>query len=257
MADPSRPVTGYPAQSYPLPPTAAANSNPNPNGVGYPYPAAPQPPYHHPYPNNPNPNYAYPYNYDASRATFLRRLIAAMIAFFIISASIIFIIWLVLRPRLPKVRVDSLSLTNFNTSSSPAISGNWDVGFAVYNPNKKMSITYDEIGSEVFYKSAFLSETRISPFSQGTRTQTAINATFSAANSYVDDWVVKGIDADRGRGTVNFNVRVLARVGFRTGGWRLRRRLLRVLCENVGVGLSSSSGSGKLVGGARECRVGI
>lgn len=255
MADPSRPVTGYPAPtSYPQPPPGG-----NPNG--YPYPA-PQPLYQHHQPPPNNPNYAYPSRYDASRATFLRRLIGAMIAFFVIAASIVLLIWLVLRPRIPKFRVDSVSLTNFNvssssSSSSSAISGNWAIGFTVYNPNKKMSIAYDEIDSVVFYKSAFLSETRISPFSQGTRSQTAVNATFSAANSYVESWVVKGVGEDRGRGTVNFNIRVLARVGFRTGGLRLRRRLLRVLCENVGVGLSSSSGSGKLVGGARECRVGI
>ncbi|XP_062082558.1 NDR1/HIN1-like protein 10 [Humulus lupulus] len=251
MADTSRPVTGYPASSYPQSQPTVGNPN------GYPYPAPHAPPYHHQQPPPNNHNYAYPYRYDPARTTFLRRLVAAMIAFFIVSASIIFIIWLVLRPRLPNFSVDSVSLTNFNVSSTSAISGNWAVGFSVNNPNKKMSIAYDEIDSVVFYKSTFLSETRISPFTQATRSQSSINATFSAANSYVEQSVVSGIATDRGRGTVNFNIRVLARVGFRTGGWRLRRRLLRVLCENVGVGVSSTSGSGKLIGGARECRVGI
>ncbi|GMN61171.1 hypothetical protein TIFTF001_030260 [Ficus carica] len=246
MADPSRPVTGYPA-----PPSS---SYPQPNG--YPYPAPPPPP-HQP----PPPNYAYAYNYDpsaaaASRAAFLRRILAAMIAFFIISASVVFIVWLVLRPRLPKFWVDSFALNNLNTSSQ-TLSGDWAVGFSVYNPNKKMSIVYDEINSGIVYKSAFLSETRIAPFDQGKRDRTVVNATFSARNSYVEDWVVRGISDDRARGTVNFHVRVWARVGFRTGGWRLRRRLLRVLCENVGIGISSNSGSGKLVGGPKECRVGI
>ncbi|KAF4371055.1 hypothetical protein CsatB_028376 [Cannabis sativa] len=249
MADTSRPVTGYPASTYPHQPQPNA-ANPN----GYPYP----PPYHHQQPPPNNPNYGYPYRYDPARTTFIRRIFALMVAFFIVSASIIFIIWLVLRPRLPKISVDSVSLTNFNvSSSSPAVSGNWAIGFSVNNPNKKMSIAYDEIDSVVFYRSTFLAETRISPFTQGTRSQTSVNATFSAFNSYVEKSVVSGIATDRGRGIVNFNIRVLARVGFRTGGWRLRRRLLRVLCEDVGVGLSSTSGTGKLVGGGRECRVGI
>ncbi|EXB66199.1 hypothetical protein L484_001755 [Morus notabilis] len=240
MADPSRPVTGYPA------PPPSSYTQPN----GYPYPAHPHP--QHPPP--PPPNYAYPYTYDSSaaatsRAAFLRRLIFAMIAFFIISASVVFIVWLVLRPRIPKFWVDSVSVSNLNTSAQ-TLSGDWAVGFSVYNPNKKMSIAYDQINSDIAYKKAFLSETRIAPFDQGKRNRMAINATFSAKNSYVEDWVVKGISEDRGRGTVNFHVRVWARVGFRAGGWRLRRRLLRVICDNVGVGISSSSGSGKLAGNA-------
>ena len=64
MADPCRPVIGYPD-----PPNAAAN--------GYPYPAT-----------------GLPQNYDYDQSAFLRRV---MIAFLVISASVVFIVWLVLR----------------------------------------------------------------------------------------------------------------------------------------------------------------
>lgn len=248
MGDPSRPVTGYPAAAYPQ-----HSSNPN----GYPFQVH-QP--HPPYDNANRPHYPYAYTNNAAaaaRATFFRRFLAAMIAFFILFGSILFIIWLVLRPRVPEFRVDSLSLATFNVSSSPpSVSGKWAVGFSVYNPNKKMRLVYDELLSDVYYKSELLSETRIPPFAQGKKNQTALNATFSAANSYVDGRVVSSINGDRTRGTVSFDVGVRGRVGFRTGWWRMRRRFLRVFCENVAVSVSSSGGgSGKMAGGPRGCRV--
>lgn len=84
-----------------------------------------------------------------------------------------------------------------------------------------------------------------------------MNATLSAANSFVDDRVASGINADRAaRGTVSFNLKLLARVQFRKGGWRLRRRLLRVLCRDVPVTISNN-GSGKMTGGGRDCSVAV
>ncbi|KAK9280030.1 hypothetical protein L1049_013715 [Liquidambar formosana] len=238
MENPPRPVTGYPVTGYP-PPQSAANPRPN----GYPYNAAP--PYY-------NPN---PYIYANPRATFLRRFIAIMIGLFIITGTIVFIVWLVLRPRIPQVTVDSVSVTNFTTSSSQ-VTGNWDVRFSVRNPNKKMSIYYDSIVSSLFYEAAFLSRTTLPPFDQDTRNLTTVRAEFAAAGVYVDGRLVNEINSERARGAVGFDVTVQARVRFSAGAWKARRRFLRVLCEDVAVGLSSNGASGTLVGGPKECRVG-
>ena len=109
----------------------------------------------------------------------------------------------------------------------------------------------------MFYGSGFISETRIPPFKQGKRVRSTVNATLSAANSFVEDRVTSGIIADRAaRGTVSFNLKLLARVQFRKGGWRLRRRLLRVLCRDVPVTISNN-GSGKMTGGGRDCSVAV
>ncbi|KAM1227596.1 hypothetical protein ACFX2I_006836 [Malus domestica] len=236
MTDPSRPVTGYPATPYAQP------------SGGHPYSSYPtytqrQGPYSNAY---------------AARATFIRRFVGAMIALFVIVGCIMLVIWLVLRPKVPDFRLDSLSLTNFNvSSSSQSLSGTWSVGFSVYNPNKKLSIRYEEVVSSIFYRNGFISETRVQPFAQGRKDRNFVNATLSAVNSFVDAPVVRAIEVDRERGTVSFNVKVLARVQFRNGGWRLRRRLLRVLCRGVAVSVSSNSGSGKLAGGSRGCQVGV
>ena len=241
MQDPSRPITGYPAAPNGFPPPQ--------HGAAYPYAA--QPPQQQPYP------YQYQYR-PASSRPFMRRFLSAMIASFVVMGVVILVLWLVLRPRLPDFRVESLSLSKFSTASnsSSSITGTWNVRFAVYNPNKKMSISYDVVDSGLFYRSQIISQTRLPPFKQGKRNQTVLDAAFSAADAYLERRFVNDINGDRARGSVSFNVKVEARVQFRAGGWRVRSRWLRVLCQSLAVGLSSnSSGSGNLMGAPRDCRV--
>ncbi|XP_058109094.1 NDR1/HIN1-like protein 10 [Magnolia sinica] len=237
-----KPVTGYPAaqSSYP----------PHISGTAYPYPAPPPAPY---YPTNPYP--PPPPQYDPRRALFLRRLIAAAIAVFIIIGAIIFIFWLVLRPRLPEFTVRSVSVSRFNISSSQ-LTANWDISLSALNTNTKMAIYYDRVEASVFYGSDLLSETTLAPFYQGKRNLTTVRATLAAVSEYVRDGVVRDLSEDRARrGSVNFHVKLLAWVRFRSGAWRTRRHLLRVFCEDVRVGLPSAARVGTLVGQPRECEV--
>lgn len=245
MADNSRPpVTGYPAP----PPGAYSNGYPPGahSGASYPY-AAPRPQYAN-----------YQYYAPDRRAAFLRYFLVAVIAFFVIIGTVLFIVWLVLRPRLPKFEVESVAVTNFSVSNaSQYVSGDWVVRFQVANPNKKMKISYTDIEAYLSYKTESLSETRLQPFDQGTRNQTVVQASFAAADSYVDNWAVSGINADRASGAVSFQVRLIALARFKAGWWRARRRVIKVVCGNLAVGLSSNNGTGKLTGGARDCSVGL
>ncbi|CAK9174812.1 unnamed protein product [Ilex paraguariensis] len=249
----SRPVTGYPAATPAQPST-------NPNGysttnTAYPYVAPPPP--HHPYYAQ-NPYYHQQNPYAAQRATFIRRIFAVIIAAFIITGTIIFIVWLILRPRLPEFRVGSVAVSNFNLSSSTSlISGNWDVGFTVRNPNKKIKLYYDHIDARVFHGSDSLAATTVPPFYQTTRNMTTIKASFAASGAYVDRRVVDGINSERNSGSVSFDVSMVAMVRFKAGAWRPRRRFLRVFCGDLRVGLTGNGNRGSLIGGASQCRVGI
>lgn len=82
-----------------------------------------------------------------------------------------------------------------------------------------------------------------------------LNASLSVVNTYVDGKVTDSINKEKARGRVGFDVRVMSLLGYRYGGWKGRRRVLVVWCEDVMVGVSSSTGSGKLEGGAKRCRV--
>ncbi|KAF6169313.1 hypothetical protein GIB67_013743 [Kingdonia uniflora] len=256
--DRDKPVMGYPPQGQ----TSYNNNNstghpnyhnsqPTITNTAFPYSAPPPTAgnnyyIHHPYPSQPY--------YNPRRATFFRRIIIAAIAVLVILGTITFIMWLVLRPKLPEFRVDSASVTPFNASLGQ-VTGNWDIGLSVKNPNKKMNVYYDRIEASVFYDDEFLSETALAPFWQAKRNATTIRARFSAVGVYVNERSLKRIADDRSKGLVDFNLRMLAWVRFKAGAWRTRRHLMRVYCEGVKVGFSSSSGLGTLTGGANACKV--
>lgn len=233
------PVTGYPA-----PPSY---SNGHAQGHAYPY-AAPPPQYN---------NYQY-YPPPQRRPTFLRYLIVAIIAFFIITGTILFIVWLVLRPQLPEFRVNSITVTNFSVPDSDHVSGTWQIRFLVNNPNKRMKISYATLNSALFYKSEVISETRISPFDQGTRNETTVETTLTAVDAYVAESAVNKLNSDRNRGSVNFGIRILSWVRFSSGWWRARTRRLDVWCSDLTMGLSTSSnGTAKFSGAPRKCVVSL
>ncbi|GMG98416.1 hypothetical protein Nepgr_000256 [Nepenthes gracilis] len=245
----SRPATGYPVlqNSANNPPIGAQSGT-----TAYPYVA---PPPQSNFYNNINPNPYYDPAYATRRAAFYRRFIAGMISVFVIFGVVLFIMWLVLRPRVPRFSVISLSVSQFNVSSSSQISGNWNVLFTVSNPNDKLHAYYDTIETYVFYQSQLLAQNELAPFDQGTKSQTNLTAKLVAASAYVDGKALSGINEDRSHGSVTFNLRILALVRFKAGSWRARRRLLRVSCVNLSVGVSSNSSNGTLTGGPRKCDV--
>ncbi|XP_027343762.1 NDR1/HIN1-like protein 12 [Abrus precatorius] len=239
MQDPSRPATGYPAQPFHHP----NGGQPPPSVAAYPY-AAPQPQYYYPPP---------PRSSFASRS-FFRAFFATMICLAVIFGVILIITWLVLRPSLPHFTIHTLSLTNLSTTAQ-SISATWHISFLVRNGNKKMTITYNALRSSVFYRTNYIAESQLAPLKQDTKSETTLNATLSAASAYLEPRVVDALNGERSRGSVLFDVQIVAPTSFRSGSWRFRTRVLKVLCRKVPVGVSSNVTSGELVGGDRECQV--
>lgn len=236
MQDPSRPATGYPAPPFHHP----NGGQPPPPATAYPYP---QPQYYNP---NPRPSY--------TSRSFFRAFFATMICLAVIFGVILIVTWLVLRPSLPHFTVTTLSLTNLSTTAQ-SLSATWHLAFAVRNGNKKMTVTYNALRSSIFYRTNYIAESTLPPFKQDTKSQTTLNATLIASGTYLDPRVVSDLNDERTRGTVLFDVQVLASTSFRSGSWRFRTRVLKVLCRKVPVGVRQNSTSGELTGGDRECQV--
>lgn len=240
MADSRPPVTGYP-----VPPSGASCNGypPAAYDTAYPY-AAPPPQYN-----------SYQHHRHQRRCAFIRCFLVATVTFFVVAGAIIFILWLVLRLRIPQFGVQSFKVTNFSVVDSQHVSGTWQVGLLVANPNVKADVSYDTMDTMLYYRWSFIAVARIPPFEQRRGNQTAVSTFLSANAAYVTSSAVNALDSDRAKGTVPFQISVLSRVRFKSRWWWFRSVLLRVRCDDLAVGLSSSTnGTANLVGGERACQ---
>ncbi|XP_075633896.1 uncharacterized protein LOC142606428 [Castanea sativa] len=184
---------------------------------------------------------------------------------------ICFVIWdlvlVITGPKVPKFRVDSLSVSNFSYSdSSSTATGKWNARFSIYNPNKKYSISYDVVQStllynpksDLFYDSELISVIRIPDFNQSARNETFIDVAFAVRDAYRSS-SFRDIDVNS---KISFNVRFIANFKFSADrGGRVKNwgsDTLKVHCEDLVVSLALSNTiafmSGKLME-PKKCRV--
>ncbi|CAM0149996.1 unnamed protein product [Urochloa decumbens] len=252
---PPGPAMGYPANPSPngtpgaaapyfaaAPPPSAATANGTAAfGVAYPYPAPPHhpppPPHHHyPYPPPPPPHHNHHYAPHPPPPTCLRRLLAAVVGAFLLLGAATFIVWLLLRPRAPAFSLASLALSRVAYSpSNSSLSASFDAALVAANPNSKLSVTYfSPLATVSFAPSSPIAVASLAPFSQGPG-----NTTTLAFRLVVDDAYVGPDDAaplkTGGGGAIGVQVRLMAVAVFDRGGWRTRRRVMRVMCDGVQV----------------------
>ncbi|CAL4995407.1 unnamed protein product [Urochloa decumbens] len=252
---PPAPAMGYPANPSPngtpgaaapyfaaAPPPSGTTANGTAAfGVAYPYPAPPHhpppPPHHHyPYPPPPPPHHNHHYAPHPPPPTCLRRLLAAVVGAFLLLGAATFIVWLLLRPRAPAFSLASLALSRVAYSpSNSSLSASFDAALVAANPNSKLSVTYfSPLATVSFAPSSPIAVASLAPFSQGPG-----NTTTLAFRLVVDDAYVGPDDAaplkTGGGGAVGVQVRLMAVAVFDRGGWRTRRRVMRVMCDGVQV----------------------
>ncbi|KAL2331897.1 hypothetical protein Fmac_019478 [Flemingia macrophylla] len=240
MQDPSRPATGYPAPHFHHP-----NGGGPGTGAAYAYGAPP--PQYYAVPAPPPPPWR------PSRSIF-RVFLATMICLAVVFGVCLIVTWLVLRPSLPQFRLHTLSLSNLSTTAQ-SLSATWQLSFVVRNGNRKMSVTYNALHSSLFYRDSYVAESQLQPFHQDTKSQTTLNATLSAAATYLDPGHLNDLAQEKARGQILFDAQIIASTSFRSGSWRFRTRVLKVLCRKVPVAVASNATSGVLLDGDRDCQV--
>lgn len=184
-----------------------------------------------------------------------------LITVIIITCVASIITWLVLRPEIPVIHVDKLSVSGLNLSN-PEFSARWDAGVIVDNPNHKLKIYLEQVECFVYYKETFLSSSPVDPIFLETRSRNVMAATLATNNTEqhsVGRWVVEDIGKERSGGAVSFNVRMLVLATFKYGAWWTRHASMKVFCEDLKVdfvggeinGVLDVNGGGKL----KECVV--
>ncbi|VFQ71428.1 unnamed protein product [Cuscuta campestris] len=201
-----------------------------------------------------HPNYSFrinlPYRQpDPDEARRRRSIIAELVFCGAVSAFTIAFLAFCYR-RYPDFRADSLSVSDFNISSSNLVAGNWDLRFTVRNPNgRKTVINYEHIRAEIFYGKVPLAETVLKPFSQEPKNETSLEARFFANGTFVDDWIVERLNED-----MEFNVRFYASVSLKAGWQRSEEQDFTVYCKNLKVTVDGGGSHGSSdSGGPKRC----
>lgn len=228
-------------------------------GVAYPYPAPPphhQPPpphpYHHPYP-------APPHHYPPHPPppTCLRRLLALVVGGFLLLGAATFIVWLLLRPRTPVFSITSLNLSRVAYSpTNSTLSASFDAALLASNPNSKLSVSYfSPLASVCTTPSSPLAVASLPPFSQGPGNTTTLAFRVAVEDAYVGPDDAAALKSGSG-GTAEVEIRLAAVAVFDRGGWRTRRRVMRVICQRVpAVFHGKNSTEASFNGPARRCDV--
>ncbi|KAF5737412.1 hypothetical protein HS088_TW13G00292 [Tripterygium wilfordii] len=243
------PATGYPpTMGYP-----PAMGYP-PGQPGYPYPGYNQ--YHHQ--QNPYTQAPPAYYYDSQAACHQQQSKSSGVARGILSAVILVVFvmgtttiltWLVLRPQIPRFRLEAFSVSNFNTK--PGFTANWEGNFTIENPNHKLKVHADEIECSVYYKQdEIVASAAMAPFTldigETIMTQTKLSANNTGYDQpVVGAAVVDDMAEERRGGSVSFSLRLMIWSTFKSGWWT-RRCGMRVLCEDLNVVFDGVTGNGKL-----------
>ncbi|XP_027156598.1 NDR1/HIN1-like protein 26 [Coffea eugenioides] len=159
---------------------------------------------------------------------------------------------MILDPELPKFRVDSVTVSNFNISPTtpPLLSGHFTVIISARNPNSKLTLSYNHLDAGIYLGSNQLSGTTLPPFALSKKNETSLTANFVAVGAYVDRAESENLV---------FNLKIQMKVRYKAGFWR-RVTWLEAFCPGLSVRTNtvksgSSSDVWSLIGGARSCEV--
>lgn len=170
----------------------------------------------------------------------LLRIIAIVLLVLIVLVGLaVLIIWLVIKPRNLKYSIEDGSIKGFNLTDNH-LNSNFSFVLRGHNPNGKVSIYYDKIEVSVLYDDQTVAFDTVEPFFQPHGNVTRLGLNLVAKDASLVKTAAKDLSLEKSSGEVEWEVKMKAKIRFKVGSWKLRRRTMRVTCEPVLVHFSSS-----------------
>ncbi|KAI6685354.1 hypothetical protein NL676_031267 [Syzygium grande] len=189
----------------------------------------------------------------------VRRLIASLILLIVLASAVCSIAWLMLHPRPPVFRVNSLAVSGFNISS-PRFAPRYDLELVITNPNKKIAFFIDHFSLLVSYGGIPLHRRVMKPTDpveipghRSSRIRYELDK--EKLNDKKKRKVLRDMEGDWSKGVVSFEVKVNVRLEFRAGTWLSRQRSVEASCKDLSVEFLPAKDTGKLHDGGRVCSV--
>ncbi|KAL3532159.1 hypothetical protein ACH5RR_005680 [Cinchona calisaya] len=195
---------------------------------------------------------------DQKLQAMLYRLTFAALCLFFFMVCLIFTLWLFLHPRMPQVHLASVTLSPLSTAATNVLAA-CNVSLLLTNPNRKLTIFYDNWELFVGYQSQKipLFKVQVPPFSQPQENGTILQTHMEISNGSVGNDMVKALNGDLVRGSMNFWVKVFALMRLESKEIKTRSFLITVHCDDVIVGFSSINGQGTLLNPYKDCQISL
>uniref|UniRef100_A0A0D9XM49 Late embryogenesis abundant protein LEA-2 subgroup domain-containing protein n=1 Tax=Leersia perrieri TaxID=77586 RepID=A0A0D9XM49_9ORYZ len=178
----------------------------------------------------------------ASRVSVVRCIVASMLAAVVVAGLVALVFWLVVRPK-PIEYTVTRAVARHVSVTGDAVNATFYLTVAVDNPNRRVSMRYDNVEIRVFYgEDTQLAVADVAPsWHQPRRNETALQVRAVARSAAVGERAARELERDVAAGEVAVDVRVSAGVRFVVGGVASRYYHLRGTCSPVNIGLSPSA----------------
>ncbi|KAK1266667.1 hypothetical protein QJS04_geneDACA000253 [Acorus gramineus] len=167
--------------------------------------------------------------------TLLRCVVFTILAIIILVGLAVLVTWLVIRPTKIEYAVENATITHYNLTSKDALNATFDVSLVAYNPNRRVSIYYEQVEFSVWYLGQIVVSRGGEAFYQPRQNVTRLDFEAAAEGVGLKGYVAGQMRRERSMGTTNLEVRLKARVRFRVGSWRSKHYTMRVDCYPVTV----------------------
>nr|KYP36503.1 hypothetical protein KK1_042374 [Cajanus cajan] len=159
---------------------------------------------------------------------------AAIVSLIVVAViADIIILWVVIKPHFPLFHLNAVDVSSLNTTitNSSTLTATFDVSVYIRNPNPNLGISYDSLEVVGWFNHHRIGSGSISPRWQEPMTEGSVQARFEVAHKVFPSGLVKGIAAQRARGTVDFGVAIVTSIRFWWHGIvRTRIRSFRLEC---------------------------
>lgn len=144
---------------------------------------------------------------------------------------VVLIIWLVLKPHKMIYSIENSSIHNYNLTNNNHLSANFNFTIRAYNPNKRISIYYDNIDVKLFFNSQPIAfNNMIEPFYQPHRNVTHLNVSLLTNDVALYGDVARDFKTQRSGGDVEVEMKIRAKIRFKVGAWKSNHRKVKILC---------------------------
>ncbi|XP_019426417.1 PREDICTED: uncharacterized protein At1g08160-like [Lupinus angustifolius] len=169
----------------------------------------------------------------------LIRFIAIFILTLVVLVGIVvIIIWLVVKPKHLDYSVENAAVQNFNLTDANHLYANFDFTIRSYNPNSIVSIYYDKVEIYVSYEDQTLAINAIQPFFQSHKNVTRLQVRVTAQTVALYGSVPKDLRVEKSSGDIELDLFMRAKIRFKVGRWKSKRRSMSVFCSPVLVNFS-------------------